>query len=388
VWLALLPAIAFAQASITGVVKDTSGAVLPGVTVEAASPALLEKVRTAVTDGSGQYRITELRPGSYTVTFSLTGFNTVKRDGIELTGSFTASVDADLRVGALEETITVSGEAPIVDVQSSTRERVMDAEVISTLPTGRNMFALGVLIPGVSISAGTGGLGVQDVGGALGPETRALVAHGGRTEDQRFMMNGVSLSSMIGGGWGGGAIPNATGLQEMVFDTASVSADLATGGVRINFIAREGGNQYHGTMAFNFANDAMQTTNVDSALLARNPALANAGTIDKNWDFNPGFGGPIKKDKIWFFLSGRYQGAYLFAPGTFYNKNANDPTKWTFDPDTGNPGSLQKTWKDAQGRFTFQVTPKNKLASRTPSRTSADAMTTSDRRPLPASAPS
>src|SRR6185436_15828878 len=85
VWLALLPAIAFAQASITGVVKDTSGAVLPGVTVEAASPALLEKVRTAVTDGSGQYRITELRPGSYTVTFSLTGFNTVKRDGIELT---------------------------------------------------------------------------------------------------------------------------------------------------------------------------------------------------------------------------------------------------------------------------------------------------------------
>ena len=359
VWLALLPAIAFAQASITGVVKDTSGAVLPGVTVEAASPALLEKVRTAVTDGNGQYRITELRPGTYTVTFALTGFNTVKREGIELTGSFTATVDGDLRVGAIEETLVVSGEAPIVDVQSSTRERVMDADVISTLPTGRNMFALGVLIPGVSIS--TGGLASQDVGGALGPETRALVAHGGRTEDQRFMMNGVSLSSMIGGGWGGGAIPNATGLQEIVFDTASVSADLATGGVRINFIAREGGNQYHGSFAFNFANDAMQTTNVDSALLARNPALANAGTIDKNWDFNPGFGGPIKRDKIWFFLSGRHQGAFLFAPGVFYNKNANDPTKWNYDPDTSRPASLQKTWLDAQGRFTFQLTPKNKL---------------------------
>jgi hypothetical protein len=357
--LMLMPALAFAQASIAGVVRDTSGAVLPGVTVEASSPALLEKVRTAVTDGNGQYRIEALRPGPYTVTFTLTGFNVVKREGIQLSGSFTASVDADMRVGTLEETITVSGEAPIVDVQSSTRQRVMDAEVISTLPTGRNMFSFGVLVPGVSIS--TGGLASQDVGGALGPETRALVAHGGRTEDQRFMMNGVSLSSMIGGGWGGGAIPNATGVQEMVFDTASVSAELATGGVRINFIAREGGNQFHGTMFGNFANDSFQTTNVDSELLARNPALANAGTVDVNWDFNPGFGGPLKQDRAWFYLSGRSQGAYLFAPGTFYNKNANNAAVWNYDPDLSNPGSLQKTWLDAQGRFTYQLTPKNKL---------------------------
>jgi len=360
-FLALLPAAAFAQASITGVVKDTSGAVLPGVTVEAASPAIIEKVRTAVTDGAGQYRITELRPGAYTVTFTLPGFNTVKRDGINLTGAFTASVDAELRVGALEETITVSGEAPIVDVQSTTRQRVMDSEVISTLPTGRNMFNLGVLIPGVSIS--TGGLASQDVGGALGPETRALVAHGGNTNDQRFMMNGVSLSSMIGGGWGGGAIPNATGVQEMVFDTASVSADLATGGVRINFIAREGGNQFHGTVFGNFANDKMQTTNVDSVLLARNPLLINAGTVDKNWDFNPGFGGPIRRDKLWFFASGRYQGAYLFAPGMFANKNANDPTKWNFDPDLTQPASLEKVWKDAQLRLSWQANQKNKIGA-------------------------
>ena len=175
------------------------------------------------------------------------------------------------------------------------------------------------------------------------------------------MMNGVSLSSMIGGGWGGGAIPNATGVQEMVFDTASVNADLATGGVRINFIAREGGNQYHGTLFGNFANDAMQTTNVNAELLARNPALINAGTVDKNWDFNPGVGGPIRRDKIWFFASGRHQGAYLFAPGIFYNKNANDPTKWNYDPDLSRPASLEKTWLDAQLRTTFQVNQKNKL---------------------------
>src|SRR5688572_4440920 len=357
--LLLLPLAAFAQASITGTVKDSSGAILPGVTVEAASPALIEKIRIATSDGNGQYRITELRPGPYTVTFTLPGFSTVRRDGITLTGAFTSSVDVELRVGALEETITVTGEAPIVDVQSTTRQRVMDQEVISTLPTGRNMFNLGVLVPGISIS--TGGLASQDVGGALGPETRALVAHGGRTEDQRFMMNGVSLSSMIGGGWGGGAIPNATGVQEMVFDTASVSADLATGGVRINFIAREGGNQYHGTFFGNFANDAFQTTNIDEALLTRNPLLRNAGTVDKNWDFNPGVGGPLKRDKIWFFASGRSQGAYVFAPGMFFNRNANDPTRWTYEPDLNQPASLEKTWLDAQLRTSFQINAKNKV---------------------------
>src|SRR6185295_17891405 len=123
----------------------------------------------------------------------------------------------------------------------------------------------------------------------------------------------------------------------------------------------EGGNQYHGTIFGNYANDKFQTTNVDSALLARNPALANAGTVDKNWDFNPGVGGPLKRDRVWFYLSGRSQGAFLFAPGVYYNKNANDPTKWNYDPDLSRPASLQKTWLDAQGRFTFQVSPKNKL---------------------------
>jgi hypothetical protein len=357
--LLLVPLTAFAQASITGTVRDTSGAVLPGVTVEAASPALIEKVRVATTDGNGQYRITELRPGPYTVTFSLPGFSTVKRDGITLTGAFTASVDADLRVGALEETITVTGEAPIVDVQSATRQRVMDTEAISTLPTGRNMFNLGVLIPGISLS--TGGLSAQDVGGALGPETRALSANGSRTEDQRFMMNGVSLSSMIGGGWGGGAIPNATGVAEMVFDYSSVSADLPTGGVRINFIAREGGNQYHGTLFGNFANSSMQGSNVSDEQLARNPLLANPGGVDKNWDFNPGFGGPLKRDKVWFFASGRSQGANVFAGGMFYNLNANDPTKWTYEPDLSRPASLEKTWLDAQLRLTWQAHEKHKI---------------------------
>jgi hypothetical protein len=153
--LVVLPASAFAQASITGVVKDASGAVLPGVTVEAASPVLIEKVRADVTDGTGQYRIQNLLPGTYTVTFTLTGFSTFKREGIELTGSFIASINADLKVGGLSETITVSGATPIVDVQSVRRQTTLSSDVLTTVPTARSWAATAVLIPGIIIQAGT-----------------------------------------------------------------------------------------------------------------------------------------------------------------------------------------------------------------------------------------
>src|SRR6185369_7371970 len=146
----LVPAAAYGQASITGVVKDSSGSVLPGVTVEASSPALIEKVRSAVTDGTGQYRIVDLRPGTYSLTFTLPGFSIVRREGLELTGSFTATVNADLRVGAIEETVTVTGESPIVDVQSTAQQRVMGQEVLEAIPAGRNYRTLAVLIPGMT----------------------------------------------------------------------------------------------------------------------------------------------------------------------------------------------------------------------------------------------
>ncbi|MEQ1573681.1 MAG: carboxypeptidase-like regulatory domain-containing protein, partial [Vicinamibacterales bacterium] len=136
-WLLVLPAAAYAQASITGVVRDTSGAVLPGVTVEAASPVLIEKVRSVTTDGSGLYRIVDLRPGTYSVTVTLPGFSTVRREGIELTGNFTATINAEMRVGSLEETITVTGASPIVDVQSTAQQQVLGKDVIDNIPSSR-----------------------------------------------------------------------------------------------------------------------------------------------------------------------------------------------------------------------------------------------------------
>src|SRR6266542_5394408 len=189
-WLALavllfMPAAASAQASLTGVVKDNSGAVLPGVTVEAASPALIEKVRSVVADGTGQYRIENLRPGDYVVTFSLAGFSTVKREGVQLTGTFVATVNAEMRVGSLEETITVTGETPTVDVQSTTRERVFDKEIIDSLPSSRAHQRMAALIPGVTTAR-------QDVGGILGDGTARGEVNVRGNPDARMHINGVS----------------------------------------------------------------------------------------------------------------------------------------------------------------------------------------------------
>src|SRR6185503_4552063 len=184
---------AFAQASIAGVVKDTSGAVLPGVTVEATSPALIEKVRSAVTDANGQYRVEDLRPGAYVVTFKLAGFNTVQREGIELTGSFAAKVDAELKVGALEETITVTGETPIVDVVNARKQATISNETINSIPTARLYHSLVTLVPGVSVS------GTQDVGGIAGPTTVTFSMRGGPGNEGRLTVDGLSLGASLNG---------------------------------------------------------------------------------------------------------------------------------------------------------------------------------------------
>src|SRR6188474_466570 len=295
-----LPLGAFAQASISGLVRDSSGGVLPGVTVEASSPVLIEKARSAVTDTNGRYIISDLRPGAYRVAFTLQGFKTVVRENVELTGTQVLALNSDLEVGGVQETITVSGETPAVDLQSTTRQAVMDQEIVSAIPSSRTPFTVGVLIPGVRKGAFTG----QDVGGSVVQEVASLEANGGRTSDQRMMVNGVALSSGIAGGWGGGAVPNATGTAEFAIDVSAEDAQAATGGVRINFIPRDGGNRFSGTIPFSYANHDMTSDNYTGTdVQAR--GLSVPGNIKENGDFNPGFGGPLARDKLWFFLSGR-----------------------------------------------------------------------------------
>jgi len=360
-WLLVVPAAAYAQASIAGVVRDSSGAVLPGVTVEATSPALIEKARSVVTDGTGQYRIVTLPPGTYAVTFTLSGFSTVRREGVELTGTFTATINAELRVGSVEETVTVTGETPLVDVQSATQQRVIGADVVDTIPSGRMPSSFVVLIPGITVTQGAGnwyGLGAHDVGGAVGDIVGTYAIHGGQTQDSRMAINGVST------GWGNenfetGYTPNMSAIQEVVVDTAA-SAENEVGGVRTNIIPRDGGNVFSGTVFGSFTNEHLTTDNLNDALRAS--GFAHANSVKVNGDFNPGFGGPLKRDAVWFYASVRYLRADNYVGGLFVDTTQDDPNVWAYTPDPGRKAFNSGIWKDAQARVTWQATPIHKFA--------------------------
>jgi hypothetical protein len=349
----LLPSAVFAQASITGVVKDASGAVLPGVTVEATSPELIERVRSAVTDGTGQYRIENLRPGNYAVTFTLTGFSTVKQEGIELTGSFTATVNADLRVGSVQETITVTGETPVVDVQSAKRQQTLGDELIAAIPTARVYHSIMNLVPGVTTS------GTQDVGGLAGPSVIVFAVHGGRLSEGRLQLDGLSIGAAVGGSGTSFYVADIGNSQEVTFSTSGGLGEVETGGPVMNVVPRQGGNTIRGTFFATGANGSMQGSNYTQAL--KDAGLSAPNQVQKIWDVNASFGGPLRKDKLWYYLGGRSQGNRKLIEGMYYNKNAGDPTKWTYEPDLSRQATDDGTWKNLSLRLTLQASRRNKF---------------------------
>jgi hypothetical protein len=392
--MAMLPAAAYAQASLSGVVKDSSGAVLPGVTVEASSPVLIEKVRTTVTDGSGQYQIIQLLPGTYAVTFSLPGFNTFRTDGIELTGSFAATVNADMKVGELAETITVTGETSLVDVRSSSVQKVVTKEIVDSIPTGRLGINLAALQPGIILGAGggvgqsnTNALASQDVGGTAGDTFTDLAIHGGKPAEQRQTIGGLSAATTIRYGESLSSSPSFTAMQEMTVNTSGADASLAGGGVQINYVPRDGGNTFKGLLFYSGANGSMQATNYSTG--SRDPAtgacapaeslfcrglVTQPGALKAVYDFNPGYGGPIKRDRLWFFGTARWTKAENYVPNNYPNQNfvsgQTNPrllntTTLSYVPVTtaelrttvGGGGNF---WEQTM-RLTWQMTEKNKL---------------------------
>ena len=349
-----LPAMLYAQASIAGQVKDASGAILPGVTVEASSAALIEKVRSAVTDGSGQYRIELLPPGDYAVTFSLPGFSTVRREGIQLTGTFTANVDADLRVGALEETITVTGESPIVDVQSATRQRVIDRELIDSVPAGRSPFAQMALIPGVTVAANN-----QDVGGATqlsGAIT--MQVHGTTGSSQLLQENGLSTAALISPS-NSQITFNMAAAQEVAVDYSGGNAENNAGGVRMNVIPREGGNTFNGVLFVNGTSEGLASSNYTQRL--QDAGIRTPNKINNMYDINPGFGGPIRRDVLWFYASARRAFSSKWMSDEFYDRNANNPNIWRYEPDESRPVSNDSDANDGRLRLTWQAAQKAKV---------------------------
>jgi Carboxypeptidase regulatory-like domain len=348
--LILIPALAFAQASITGVVKDSSGAVLPGVTVEAASPALIERVRTAVTDGSGQYRIVDLRPGTYSVTFTLTGFSTVKREGVELTGTFTSTVNADLKVGSLEETITVTGESPIVDVQSVRRQTTVDGDVIAALPTSRSYGALFQLVPAVT----GGSKDVQTLPGLV-----VFGGPGGRGTEGRLQVDGLGVGAPLSGGGVSGYIPDIGNAQEVTFTTSGGLGEAEVGGPTMNIVPKTGGNTLKGTLYAAGVSSGMVGSNYTNEL--RTAGLRTPGKLLKLWDVNGGIGGPIVKDRVWYFVNSREEGSWQSVPGMYRNQNAGDPTKFVYVPDLSRQAVTAGDWRTVSLRLTVQPTARNRF---------------------------
>ena len=352
----LLPSLAFAQATIAGVVRDASAAVLPGVSVEAASPVLIEKSRTVVTDGTGQYRITDLPPGSYVVTFSLPGFSSVKRDGLEVSGSGVMSVNVELRIGTVEETVTVTGESPLVDTQSVRREVVLDNEVLSTLPATRGYGSALAAVPALN----TGGVaGANATTAPTTPSMTFFSTHGGASGEGRVMTNGLTVAAPFGGG----------GVSDVTYDTANAEemqvlisgglAEAETGGPSINIVPKSGGNNFRGSAFYSTSGDWAVGNNVDDELRA--VGITQPPTLRSNWDVSYSMGGPIKKDRLWFFANVRGWANASVVDGIFANSFAGDASHWDPSLNQSIESRVAESRKIIAGRLTAQVTPRNRV---------------------------
>src|SRR5215470_6266023 len=285
-----------AQSTLTGVVKDESGAVLPGVTVEASSPALIERSHSAISDESGTYRIIDLRPGSYTLTFSLPGFKTFKREEIELTSNFTATINAVMSVGAVDQTITVATETPVVDLETNIKAQVLPRDTLDSIPTAHTIQSVGQLVLGIQLNS-------PDVGGSQAMQQTYFTVHGAGVAQTSVLMDGMILNGLQGDG-AVQSYMNDAGNEQMVYQTGGGNAETPTGGLRLNMAPKEGGNSLHGSVFAGFESSSLQSDNLT-------PFLASHGvrTVDKIGtyrDLDWTLGGPIKKDKLWFFTSSRF----------------------------------------------------------------------------------
>ena len=350
-YLVLVAATAGAQ-DIAGVVRDTSGAVLPGVTVEAASPALIEKVRAVVTDSSGQYKIVDLRPGVYAVTFTLPGFRAVRREGVELTTGFTASVNADLPVGALEETVMVTAGSPTVDVQNVRSQNVFSHEYLETVPTGKSGAGYASLIVGATAAAGA------DVGGNKGEASSNLTIHGSRPADYKLLVDGMSYNYVNAGGNLRTYFINHLAMEEIALETGGMSAESSTGGIQQNAIPKDGGNRYSGLALANYSGPGLVANNLTDELRAR--GVTTGVLLKRIYDAGAGLGGPFRQDKLWFYLASRWWGAGEYLPANYFNKT---PNTLFYTPDLSRPAFRDNTLRDHTARLTWQAAPKHKLAA-------------------------
>jgi hypothetical protein len=308
------------------------------VTITASSPALIERSKSTVSDSAGQYRIVDLRPGTYEVSFELAGFQTVKREGIELPANFTANVSADMTVGAVEETVTVTGASPLVDVQTTAKSEVLNRDLLDALPTGRSFQGIGAALPALS-------MGRFDVAGSNAMQQGVLVVYGGTGTDLAMEVDGLNVMGTLDKGWYPLVYHNDGEFQEMVYQVAGGPAETQTGGVRINMIAKTGGNSFKGDATVLYSSTRFQSSNITDSLISRR--YISPGRLEKLWDIDPTFGGPILKGRIWFFGSYRNWAYNNYVGNIFYRD--------------GTPGLDDNNVQAYSTRFTFLPTPRDRI---------------------------
>lgn len=345
--LVLLPALASAQSSISGVVRDTSGAVMPNVTVEGRSPALIERSRTVTTDHAGRYTIADIRPGVYTLIFTLAGFKTVERTGVEVPSNVSVPVNVELGIGPVGQTITVEAVAPVVDVQNAARTQVLSREIMDVIPSSHTFQQLGGLVPGVRLTT-------PDVGGSQQMEQTYIYGKGSSAYNTTVMLDGMNINSNYLDSLIQNYIDDAL-LQETTYQTSGVSAETSAGGTLVNMIPKDGGNQFHGAVFAGITgqNGIWQASNVTPGLLSR--GLLGAQIIEHIQNFDGSIGGPIIKDKLWFLGSSRYNTTFDSPPGIFYPKA--DGT-----PDLTRPGIEEQWIASGTLRLSWQMNSKMKFS--------------------------
>ena len=349
--LVLAPGTVMAQSSIAGQVTDETGGVLPGVAVEAASEALIEGSRIAFTDGQGQYSIIDLRPGAYTVTFTLQGFSTLQRQDVEVVAGVAVPIDAQLSVGSLTETITVSGATPVVDIQQATQRSVINRETIQALPTNRTTHTVGMILPGMKM---TGSM----VGGAGSTIVQQYITARGKSQIQNTSQVDGMDTRMIRGG---GNLPydNIGMAQEVSIETNPTTAETSGGGVRINMIPRDGGNAFSGDIHFSGMVSDWQANNITDEL--RDRGATTPTSTENMFDLNPAFGGPVVRDRLWFYVSGRVNHAKLGPAGaSFFSP---DPDTGQLLPDPSRPGFNNTATDNISFRLTWQAGQNHKITS-------------------------
>ena len=336
-----LPAVVSAQlltGTITGTVTDNSGAVLPGATVTVSGERIIGGSRLEVTGARGVYRLDNLPPGEYAVRFELAGFKTIERTGIRVSAGFTATISIQLELGTVEETVTVTGESPVVDTKSNVQQTVMGQEILESVPTGRDVWSLAKIIPGVTVST-------YDVGGTQGMQQSGLSAHGSRSDDKTFAIDGLSVN-WPGGGGGATMVYYDQGMfEEINYQTSAIPAEVAIGGIFMNMVTKAGSNSWRGEARYYYANDGLQAENF--ADVSRQFNFPGGNPITEQYDFNVIGSGPIVKDKIWFF-------------GSYRRWKVDKKLLSVFNPDGTNAIDDNMIW-NGSGKLTMQANPNHRI---------------------------